>query len=119
MNMILCTQSTRSLYRTGSLVRVSEELSKCKLDLLGELEVRWEGGSTKPAGEYTFVYGKWDENNELGTGFFVSAVKKVEFLSDRMSCIILRDHWCHIIVLNIHAPTEDKTDDVKSSFYKK
>jgi hypothetical protein len=26
-------------------------------------------------------------------------------------------HWCHIIVLNVHAPTEDKTDDVKGSFY--
>jgi hypothetical protein len=25
--------------------------------------------------------------------------------------------WCHIIVLNIYAPTEDKTDDVKDSFY--
>jgi hypothetical protein len=24
---------------------------------------------------------------------------------------------CHIIVLYIHAPTEDKTDDVKDSFY--
>jgi hypothetical protein len=24
---------------------------------------------------------------------------------------------CHIIVLDIHAPTEDKTDDVKDSFY--
>jgi hypothetical protein len=36
-------------------------------------------------------------NNELGTGFFVhkrikSAVKKLEFVSDRMSYIILRGH---------------------------
>jgi exonuclease III len=31
--------------------------------------------------------------------------------------MILRGRWCHIIVLNIHAPTEDKTDDVKDSFY--
>jgi hypothetical protein len=23
----------------------------------------------------------------------------------------------HVILLNIHAPTEDKTDDVKDSFY--
>jgi hypothetical protein len=23
----------------------------------------------------------------------------------------------HIIVLNVHAPTEDETDDVKDSFY--
>jgi hypothetical protein len=34
-----------------------------------------------------------------------------------MSYIILRGHWCHIIILNVHAPTEDKTDDVKDSFY--
>jgi exonuclease III len=35
-----------------------------------------------------------------------------------MSYIILRGRWCHIFVLNVHAPTEDKTDDVKDSFYK-
>jgi hypothetical protein len=58
----------------------------------------------------------------LGTGFFVhkriiSAVKRVEFVNDRMSYMILRGCWFHIIVLNVHAPTEDKTDDVKDSFY--
>jgi hypothetical protein len=47
----------------------------------------------------------------------VSAVKRVQFVSDRMSYIILRGGWCHIIVLNVHAPTEYKTDDVKDSFY--
>jgi hypothetical protein len=39
----------------------------------------------------------------------ISEVKRVEFVSDGMSYIILRDRWCHIIVLNVHAPTEDKT----------
>jgi hypothetical protein len=33
-------------------------------------------------------------------------------VSGRMSCIILRGRWCHIIILNVLAPTEDKTDDV-------
>jgi predicted nucleotidyltransferase len=47
----------------------------------------------------------------------ISAVKRVEFVSDRMSYIILRGLWCHIIVLNVHARTEEKTDDVKVSFY--
>jgi hypothetical protein len=34
-----------------------------------------------------------------------------------MSYIILRGHCCNIIVLNVHAPCEDKGDDVKDSFY--
>jgi hypothetical protein len=29
--------------------------------------------------------------------------------------IIITGRWCHIIGLNVHAPTEDKTDDVKGS----
>jgi hypothetical protein len=47
----------------------------------------------------------------------ISAVNRVEFVGDRMSYITLRGRWCHIIVPNVHAPTEDKTDDVKDSFY--
>jgi hypothetical protein len=35
-----------------------------------------------------------------------------------MSYIILRGRLCNIIVLNVHAPCEDKSDDVKDSFYK-
>jgi hypothetical protein len=41
----------------------------------------------------------------------------VEFINDMMSYIILRGRWCNIIVLNVHAPCEDKGDDVKGSFY--
>jgi hypothetical protein len=47
----------------------------------------------------------------------ISAVKRVEFVRDKMSYIILRGRWCHINFLNVHSPTEDKTDDVKDSFY--
>ena len=84
----------------------------------------------------------------MGTGFFVhhrivSAVKRVEFVSDRVSYIVMRGRWCniiqggsnmigtnaaclhrkesrsylnHLVVLNVHAPSEDKSDDSKDSF---
>jgi hypothetical protein len=48
----------------------------------------------------------------------VSAVRRVEFVRDTMPYIILRGRWCNIIVVNVHAPCEDKSDDVKDSFYK-
>jgi hypothetical protein len=97
---------------------VSSKLSRYRLDLV---KVR-EGSDTAPAGEHTFFYGNRNENYELGTRFFVHkkfkpAVKRLEFVSDRMSYILLRSHWFHIIVLNVHVPTEDKIDDVKDSFY--
>jgi hypothetical protein len=34
-----------------------------------------------------------------------------------MSYIVLRGRWCNIIALNLHAPSEDKCDDSKDSFY--
>jgi hypothetical protein len=46
----------------------------------------------------------------------VSAVKRRDFVSDRMSYIILRGRWCNII-LNVHAPTEDEIDDIKNRFH--
>jgi hypothetical protein len=106
------------MYIVGSLRAVGEEISKYKLDLVGVQEVRWDGGGIEPAGEYTFLYGKGTKNYELGTGFFVhnkliSAVKRVEFVGDKMTYIMLRGRSCNIIVLNVHDPTEDKIDDIK------
>jgi hypothetical protein len=58
------------MYRAGSLRAVAEEISKYKLDLLGVQEVSTDG--TKPAGEYTFFYGKGNKNHELGIGIFLT-----------------------------------------------
>jgi exonuclease III len=111
--MTFGTWNIRSLYRTGSLMTVLRELSRYRLDFVGVQEVRWEGSDTAPAGEYTFFYRKGNENHELGTGFFVH--KRI-ILAVKRVYIILRGRGFHIIVLNVHVPTEDTNNDVKDSF---
>ena len=46
----------------------------------------------------------------------VSAVKRVDFVSNRVSYIVLRVCWCNITVLNVHETSQEKSDDSKDSF---
>jgi hypothetical protein len=41
---------------------------------------------------------------------------RAEFVSGRMSHIVLRGRWCDIIVLNVYASSGEKSDDSKDSF---
>jgi hypothetical protein len=43
----------------------------------------------------------------------ISAVKRTDFVTDRMPYIILRDHWYDIFIPNVHAPPDNKSDDNK------
>jgi hypothetical protein len=100
---------------------VLEELSKHKLGLVGVQKVRWYGGGTELANTRS--------STESGMNWYrflllllvhkriISAVKRVEFASDRMSYMILRDRWCDVTLMGVRAPTENKIDDVKDSFY--
>jgi hypothetical protein len=54
MDMRFGTWNARSLCRAGSVMTVSSELARYKLDLMRMQEVRWESSGTEPAEEYTF-----------------------------------------------------------------
>jgi hypothetical protein len=81
---------------------------------VGVQEVRWEGSGNRTAGEYTFFYGRG-----MRTMNWIQVLlhKRGEFVSNRMSYIILRRHWFHIIVLKVLAPTEVETGEVHVNFY--
>jgi hypothetical protein len=46
-----------------------------------------------------------------------SGVKRVEFVSDRVPYMVLRGRWYNFVVLDVHAPSEEKSDESKNSFY--
>ena len=97
---------------------LARELARYKLHLVH----MQDKGSDVRTRDYTFFYGKRNENYPVGAGVLVnqgivSAGKRVMFVSDRMSYIVLRGQWCNIIVLNAHALTEERSDHIKHSFY--
>jgi hypothetical protein len=80
-----------------------------------------QGGHGKSNGLH-FFYRKGNENHQLGTGFFVHhrivpAVMTVDFVSDSMSYLVLSGRRLNIIVLNVHAPSEEKRDYIKRQFF--
>jgi hypothetical protein len=52
---------------------------------MGEQEARWDNGETVRAGDYNLLYGKGNENHQLGTGFSLhhKIVSAVKFVYDR------------------------------------
>jgi hypothetical protein len=71
---------------------------------------------------YVFFYG--NGNHCLWTVFFIhkgmrTASKRVEFINDKMLSYVTLSGHGYGIVLNVHAPTEDKSVHVKDSLYEK
>jgi hypothetical protein len=62
------------------------------------------------------------QNSSIGKRIYfvhhriIPAAVRVEFVSNRMSCIILRARRYNIIVVNVHGPGEEKSDKSKDSF---
>jgi aminoglycoside N3'-acetyltransferase len=51
------------------------------------------------------------ESKKFALGRFIH-----EFVGDRISCIMLEESGCNITVLNVHAPTENRIDDIEDIF---
>jgi hypothetical protein len=91
--MRLGTWNVRSLYRSGSFT-TAREWVRYKLDLMDVQEVRWDKWGTVRKGDCNFS-GEKKVISSNGNRIFVhygivSAVKREEFVSDRMSYIVLR-----------------------------
>ena len=77
-------------------------------------------GHCKNRGLYFIVWNKKRKSSIRNRIFvhhrIISATKRVEFVSDGMSYVVLRGHCFNVIVLILHALSEEKCDDSKESF---
>jgi len=93
----------------------SKRISKVQLKSSSNTRGQMGWGASQPANDYIFFCWSGNVDHPLGAGLIVhkgnmSAFKRVELISVGMSYITLR-YRSYIIILNVHAPTEDKSDD--------
>ena len=63
------------------------------------------------------------KNNEFGCGFYVSVeflkyVKDFKIINERKCCLRLKAEQFSCTLINVHAPTNEKMEEIKEEFYK-
>jgi len=102
-----------------NLVRVAE---KYKIRCIALQEVRWEDAGSSKISQTTIINENNEQGHRLGTGFaihesIIHIVKDFRDISPRISTLILRTRDFRIVLINAHAPTEEKYDEEKEEIY--
>jgi len=102
---------------------VSKDLAKYKFDSVDVQEFMVQRKHCKSRRLYFLLWHRKVKSSTGNSFFFVHhrilpAVKREGFVNERILYVVLRGHWCNIIVLNVHATCEKKRDDSKHNFYK-
>lgn len=122
----IASWNVRTLRRQGELKALTDTVKKAKLDITAIQENRWTGKSLVLGQEYTFYYSGNDgsKRREFGTGFVVFGKARdsvIDFnpINERICTLRVRTKFFNLTLINVHAPTEEKTDEVKDLFYEK
>jgi len=99
-------------------------LGKYNIQIAALQEIRWTGHDDDglTAGAYTIFYSGHDTHRVNGVGFAVAhelrqSVLEFRHESDRICVLRIKGRWFNVTIINIYAPTEEKTDDEKNGFY--
>lgn len=117
------TWNVRTLYRAGAAEELTRELVEYQMDITAIQEIRWPGEGTLEQNGMIIIYGGNTQNkHELGTGFVIKKelwgnVLNFKAFNDRISKLRIKGKWKNITMINVHAPTEEKEDDIKEDFY--
>lgn len=104
--------------RPGKLAEVAEEVLKYRFEIVALQEIRWQGSGRMDKREYTLLY----SGPVTRTGFIISRSMREHLLefdpvNERICKMRIKGKFRNVSLLSVHAPTEEKSDDEKESFY--
>lgn len=109
------------MYRAGASRSLEQVLEDYHVDVLAIQEVRWGTTELVELNEYVIINSGHAEN-KLGTGFMIKQSLKHSLLTykcinERLCMIRLKGRFFNISIISVHAPTEEKGEEEKDSFY--
>lgn len=116
------TWNIRSSYEEGALKGLTEIANQLQIQILLLQETKLKGTEITKVDDYTFFKSGSTNNRYFGNGFLVNKTwsdKVVDFkpISDRLCLLRLRGKYRKISIINVHAPTEEKSIEEKDMFY--
>ena len=115
------TWNVRTLYQTGKLDNLIQELNHMKIDIIGTTETRWTDTGKIVKDDYTMIYSGGEEHKN-GVGLILrNAVAKSLIgyrpISDRVIVVKLQAKPFNIYMIQVYAPTHDYNDENIEEFY--
>ena len=119
--MRLCTWNILSLYKPKALKLLIDQLSKYKADITALQEMRWIGNGVIEKKECTIYY-SCGNKHMFGTGFIINQRVKhlvLDFkpVNERLSVLRIKGKFYNYSIINVHLPTEEKTEEEKTVIY--
>ncbi|XP_043065425.1 uncharacterized protein LOC122320881 [Drosophila ficusphila] len=118
----VCTWNVRTLYRPGAAQQLADTLKKCRADIAAIQEMRWIGQGCIKKKDCDIYYSCHPERHEFGCGFVVGTrlrrrVSHFLPINERLATIRITAKFFNISLICAHAPTEEKDDITKDTFY--
>ncbi|PNF31855.1 hypothetical protein B7P43_G08920 [Cryptotermes secundus] len=123
MDYSLGTWNVKTLNKPGAMKSVLEQIDKYNMKITAIQEIRWLGKGIMDLKKHTICYsGKAEGNKEFGVAFviereFKSAIIDFKPISERICTLRIRTKFFNMTLMNVHAPTEEKEEEVKDYFY--
>jgi len=114
--------NVRSLFWSGTLKVLHNELSKLDFDIAA-LQETWQGSGIQKFGNFTLFNSRSkSKKHESGCGFYVRGeflkyIKNFKITNEKICYLRLKANWFSCTFLNVHAPTNEKREEVKEEFY--
>ena len=116
------TGNVRTLYQTGKLTNVIQEMNRCGISILGIAETHWTGKGhvTTASGELVIYSGSQD--HRAGVGMILSksvsnSMVAYRAISDRVLYVRIRATPFNVSFIEVYVPTTEATDEGMEEFY--